>query len=345
MKNLPITMRAAVLTRAREVSVEEVPVPQMETSDVLVRIASVGLCGSDVHFYEEGRVGDLVVDKPLILGHEASGTIVAVGDDVDEVRVGQRVAIEPQRPCRQCTYCLTGRYNLCERMQFFSAPPIDGAFAEYLAVPADFAYPIDDGISDDAAALIEPLSVAIAAVRKANVVPGSSLLVAGAGPIGILVAQAARAFGATEIVVFDPLEARRIAAARYGATRTVDPLAEQLDEKSMDAFIDASGVAAAVQAGLRALRPSGRCILVGMGSATIALDVFLVQSRELSVSGLFRYVDTWPTAIALVASGAVELDSLVTERFPLEGVAHAAERNGDAHVMKFVIEPWKVDAP
>lgn len=338
---IPTEMLAAVLARAHEVSVETVPVPAIEASDVLVRIAAVGLCGSDVHFYEDGRVGDLVVEKPLILGHEASGTVVAVGADVDVGRIGERVAIEPQRPCRHCRYCMTGRYNLCESMRFFSAPPVDGAFAEYLAVPADFAYPIGDDISDHAAALMEPLSVAIAAVRKAGVVPGSSLLVSGAGPIGILIAQAARAFGATRIVVSDPLGARRDAAERYGATEVIDPLVEQLDERSVDAYIDASGVASAVQAGLRALRPGATAILVGMGSPTIPLDVFLVQSRELTVSGLFRYVDTWPTAMALVTAGLVELNSLVTESFPLEGLEYALDHNADENVMKFVIEPGR----
>jgi L-iditol 2-dehydrogenase len=311
----------------------------MQPGDVLVRIASVGLCGSDVHFYEDGRVGDLKVDRPLILGHEASGTIVAVSPGVDDSRVGERVAVEPQRPCRHCAYCRAGHYNRCESMQFFSAPPIDGAFAEYLAVPADFAYEVSDRISDDAAALLEPLSVAIAAVRKAAIVPGSHLLVAGAGPIGLLVAEAARAFGATRVVVSDPLATRREVAFGHGATQTLDPTREAPDERSVDAFIDASGNANAVTAGLRALRPGGRCVLVGMGSPTIPLDVFLMQSRELSVEGLFRYVDTWPTAIALVESGAIELDSLVSARIPLERLEWAMDHNADDDVLKFIVRP------
>jgi L-iditol 2-dehydrogenase len=339
---IPETMRAALLTSARNLVVTTVPVPRLEPFDVLVRITAVGLCGSDVHFFENGRIGDLVVENPLILGHEASGTIVAVGTAVDSRRIGDRVAIEPQRPCGRCHYCLTGRYNLCENIQFFSAPPFDGAFAEYLAVPSNFAYSISDTISDYAAALIEPLSVAIAAVRKANVVPGSSLLVSGAGPIGILVAQAAKAFGAHRIVVSDPLSARRALAMRFGATAVIDPRSEQVDEKSVHAYIDASGVSSAVEAGLRALRPGSSAILVGMGSPTVPLDVFLLQSRELSVSGLFRYVDTWPTAIALTASGAVELDALVTDVFGLDRLEYAMLHNGDENVMKYIIEPGRM---
>jgi L-iditol 2-dehydrogenase len=337
--NVPATMRASVLLGPRMLEVRRVPVPPVGPDDVLVQISAVGVCGSDVHFYEDGRVGDLRVERPLILGHEASGRIVAVGDRVAPERVGERVAIEPQRPCRHCRYCRDGRYKLCEQMQFFSAPPVDGAFAEFLAVPDDFTYPVPDSLSDAAAALLEPLSVAIAAVRAAHVSAGSSLLIAGAGPIGILTAQAARAFGATRIIVSDPLEARRKIASAYGATATLDPASEQPQEESVDAFIDASGAAPAVLAGLRALARGGRAILVGMGSPTIALDVFLLQSRELSVQGLFRYVDTWPTAIELAVNGAVDLDSLVTARLPLESVGFALEHNADEQAIKFVIEP------
>jgi L-iditol 2-dehydrogenase len=176
-------------------------------------------------------------------------------------------------------------------------------------------------------------------VRKAAIVPGSQLLVTGAGPIGLLVAQVARAFGATSVAVSDPLASRRTVAVGYGATQTLDPTTDTADERSVDSFIDASGNSTAVVAGLRALRPGGRCVLVGMGSPTIPLDVFLLQSRELSVEGLFRYVDTWPTAIALVESGAIELDSLVSARVPLESVEWAMEHNADDDVLKFIVRP------
>jgi L-iditol 2-dehydrogenase len=337
--DVPRTMRAAVLTHTRQIEVLRVPTPPMQPGDVLIRIAAVGLCGSDVHFYENGRVGDLSVNQPLILGHEASGTIVAVSTGVDPDRIGERVAIEPQRPCRHCRYCLTGRYNLCESIQFFSAPPVDGAFAEYLPVPGDFAYTVGENVTDDAAALIEPLSVAIAAVRKAAIVPGSRVLVTGAGPIGLLAAQAARAFGAAAVTVSDPLAARRQASLTHGANLTLDPATESPEEKSVDAFIDASGNSAAVRAGMRALRPGGRCVLVGMGSPTIPVDVFLMQSRELTVSGLFRYVDTWPTAIALLESGAVDLDSLVSAHLTLERLEWAMDHNADEDILKFIVKP------
>jgi L-iditol 2-dehydrogenase len=339
MTTLPVTMRASVLLSAGVLEVQDLPLPTLVAGDVLVEIAAVGLCGSDVHFYRNGKVGDLVVTEPLVLGHEAAGTIVAVHDERDSDRIGQRVAIDPQRPCRRCSYCRSGAYNLCVDMRFASAPPENGAFAEYLAVPADFAHPVPDGMSDSAAALLEPLSVGIAAVRKARVVPGSRVLVAGAGPIGVLTAAAARCFGAVEVVVVDPLESRLAIAREHGATVAIAP--DQLGSlpDPFDAFVDASGARPAIDAGLRALRPGGRAVLVGMGATTIELDMFLLQSRELIVEGLFRYTETWPVAVELVASGAVRLDDLVSGRGGLEDLADLIERNGDPDVMKLIVDP------
>ena len=333
------TMRASVLQRAGELAIEQVAMLPLEPGDVRVAIAAVGLCGSDVHFFEHGRVGDLEVTRPLILGHEASGTIVEVANGVPRELVGTRVAIEPQRPCRACRQCKSGRYNLCPHMRFPSAPPEDGAFAEYLAIPADFAHPIPESMTFEEAAVVEPLSVGIAAVRKAEVVPGSKVLVAGAGPIGILAAAAARAFGAAEVVVVDPLASRRAVAEAHGATVTISPDGVAALDGKMDAFIDASGVRPAVAAGLRALRGAGRAVLVGMGSSSIEVDLFLLQSRELVVEGLFRYVDTWPTAIHLVASGQVRVDDLVTATGRLEDIPDFIVRNRDEDVMKLVIDP------
>ncbi|SDQ89391.1 alcohol dehydrogenase catalytic domain-containing protein [Microbacterium sp. cf332] len=340
-------MMASVLVEPRRLEVRDVPVPAMEPGDVLVELTAVGLCGSDVHFFEHGRVGDLVVERPLILGHEAAGVIAAVASPADEHRVGQRVAIDPQRPCRWCPACRAGRSNLCERMRFPSAPPEDGAFARYLAVPADAAHPLPDTMSDDEGALVEPLSVGIAAVRKAGVVPGSRVLVAGAGPIGVLTGAAARAFGAAEVVVADPIAARREVALAHGATRAVDPDDVAALDGRMDAFVDASGARAAIAAGLRSLRGAGRAVLVGMGAASVELDLFLVQSRELVIEGLFRYVDTWPLAIHLVSSGAVRVDDLVTARGGLDDLADFFARNSAPDAMKFLVDPRvrRLDGP
>lgn len=334
---VPARMRAAFLDAPHRIAIRETQTPEVGEHDVLVRLTSVGLCGSDVHFWEHGRVGDLVVEEPLILGHEAAGVIAAVGGAVDPARVGERVAVDPQRPCRRCRACLGGRYNLCSDMRFPSAPPVHGAFAEYLAAPADLAFVVPDGMSDDEAALLEPLSVGIAAVRKAGVGAGSRLLVTGAGPIGVLTAAAACASGATEVVVSDPLATRREVALAHGATSVLDPTAGPLPEERFDALVDASGAPRAIDAGLRALRPGGVAVMVGMGADRIDLDLFRVQSRELRIEGLFRYVDTWPASIALVASGRVEVASLVSAVVGLDDLDAAMRRNGDADVMKVVV--------
>lgn len=336
---VPTTMRASFLVSPQYLEVRETGTPTPGPDEVLVALKAVGLCGSDVHFWEKGRVGDLVVREPLILGHEATGTIVAVGDGVPADRIGERVAVDPQRPCRHCGYCLDGRYNLCRRVEFPSAPPVHGAFAEYMRAPADFAHPVPDGVSDAAAALAEPLSVGIAAIRKAKVGPGSRVLVAGAGPIGILTAAAAQGYGASVVVVSDPLPRRRQIAMEKGATAALDPRADAVPEESFDAFIDTSGVAQAIDAGLRGLRAGGKAVLVGMGADRIDVDLFLLQSRELQIEGLFRYTNTWPIALDMIATGRVEVDSLVSGVFSLDKLDEAMRRNGDVDTMKFVIDP------
>lgn len=335
------TMRASILSRAGQVGVENIDVPQIDGDQVLVRVAAVGVCGSDVHYFKEGRIGDFVVDRPLILGHEASGTIVAVGNLISETRVGERVSIEPQRACRLCTQCKNGRYNLCAAMEFYATPPIDGAFAEYVAIQADYAYPIPDSMSLDAAALCEPLSVGIWANQKAHTRPGSRILIAGAGPIGIIVTQVASAFGASEIIVSDPVADRRASAMRFGATRAIDPLAEDIATSGLevDAFIDASGAAPAVRAGVMAVAPAGRIVLVGMGADDVSLPVSRIQNRELELTGVFRYANTWPLAIELVSSGRVNLDALVTGRFGLDDVEAALNAAGDPATLKAIVVP------
>jgi L-iditol 2-dehydrogenase len=290
-----------------------------------------------VHYYRDGRIGPFVVDSPLVLGHELSGRIVAVGAGVDAGRIGQRVAIEPQKPCRRCSQCKAGRYNLCPFMEFYATPPIDGAFCEYVVIEEDFAHPVPDSISDEAAALLEPLSVGIAAVRKGRVVPGSRVLIAGGGPIGVITAQAARAFGAVEIIVSDPVEDRRAMASRFGATSTLDPRTEDSRSLDVDCFIDACGVPAAIVSGLESVRGAGSVVLVGTGADTVALPIPTIMNRELNVTSVFRYTDTWPLGAHLVASGQVELDPLVTSQFPLTDVESALNADRQPGSLKSIV--------
>jgi L-iditol 2-dehydrogenase len=335
-------MRAAVLLGPGQVVVEERPVPEPGPGEVVVRVRSVGVCGSDVHYYEHGRIGRFVVEDPLVLGHEASGEVAALGADVTSLTVGQRVSIEPGVPDLTCEQCLAGRYNLCPNMRFFATPPIDGAFAEYVVVHAAFAHPVPESMGDDAAALLEPLSVGIWACRKGGLTAGSRVLVTGAGPIGLVSVQAALAFGATEVVVSDVNPTRLALARDLGATATLDARTGDLSdlERPPQVLLECSGHPAATVQALRALDRAGRAVLVGMGGDELPLPLSVVQERELEVTGTFRYAGTWPTAIALVTSGRIDLDRLVTGSYGLqqaEEALTAGRRN--PQTVKVVVHP------
>jgi L-iditol 2-dehydrogenase len=292
---------------------------------VLIQVTAVGTCGSDVHYYEHGRIGDFVVEKPIVLGHEPSGVVVGRGSEATKHAIGQRVSIEPGVPCLRCEQCRLGRYNLCPAMVFFATPPVDGAFCEYVTLHEEFAYAVPDSMSDEAAALIEPLSVGVWSSRKARIAPGSRVLITGAGPIGLVALQAAKAFGATEVVVTDVRQHRLAVASELGATATVDVSAEPLAgvDFEPDVLIECSGFAPAIGEAIRKVGRAGRVVLVGMGGDEIPLPLGHVQTRELEVTGTFRYANTWPTAIALAAAREVDLDRLVTHRFGLDQVEDA----------------------
>ena len=334
-------MRASVLRGVGDVAVQERPVPVPGPDEVLVRIASVGVCGSDVHYYEHGRIGRYVVEQPLVLGHEAGGAVAGLGSAVTSHQIGQRVSLEPGVPCRACTQCLSGRYNLCPDVVFFATPPHDGAFCEYVALPALFAHPVPEGVSDDAAALVEPLSVGVWACRRAGVRLGSRVLVTGAGPIGLLAAQAARASGAAEVVVTDVSAARLALAAGWGLG-TLDVSQESLPDAGYepDVLLECSGQPGPTAEAIGVMARAGRVILVGMGGDVLPLPLPVVQERELWITGAFRYAGTWPAAIEMAAGGAVDLDALVTGHFTLDQVEQAltAARH-DARTVKAVVHP------
>jgi L-iditol 2-dehydrogenase len=324
--------RAAVLYAPRDVRVEERPTPEPGPLDVLVEIAAVGVCGSDVHYYEEGRIAERVVRAPHVLGHESAGRVVDAGERVTKHRVGDRVALEPGLPCGRCRECRTGAYNLCREVRFLGAPPTDGAFTRYVAMHEDFAHALPDALSDEAGALMEPLSVALWACEKAGVRAGDRVLVTGAGPIGLLVVQVARARGATEVFVTD-LNPHRLELARsLGATTEVG---------EADALIECSGHPQALHDGIAALRPAGTAVLVGMGGGPdVAVPLSVIQTREIWLTGTFRYANTYPAAIALAASGAVDLEAIITGHFALDEV-DAALRAGreDPQSVKPIVTP------
>lgn len=341
LSTVPQTMRAQVLLCEHEVEIQQRPVPVPDPDQVLVKIESVGVCGSDVHYYQHGRIGDFIVKEPMILGHEACGTIVAVGEQVDSSRVGQRVSIEPQRSCRVCEYCKRGEYNLCPHIEFYATPPIDGCFSEYALIQDDFAYEIPEQVSWDAGALLEPLSVGIAAARKAHLTVGDTVLVAGAGPIGAIVAQVAKAFGAREVVVTDIVAGRRETVLELGATEAYAPGAPELEGRTFDAFFDATGVTAAVVDGIKHVKAGGSAIIIGMGDDDMLLPVSYITSHEVNVTGIFRYNNTWPTAIELVASGKVNLDRLATDHYGLDEAETPLKVKPAPTTLKSMVHPGR----
>ncbi|RSM46845.1 NAD(P)-dependent alcohol dehydrogenase [Actinoplanes sp. ATCC 53533] len=331
---------AAVLHSPGDLRISERPMPAPGPGEVLVKVSSVGICGSDVHYYEHGRIGDYVVESPMVLGHEAGGVVVELGPGVTTIEAGRRVAIEPGVPCGHCEQCRRGTYNLCPGVRFFATPPIDGALARYVTVNAAFAHPVPDALSDDAAALIEPLSVGIWANRRAATGIGSRVLVTGAGPIGVLAALAARAAGAGWVGLADVHPARLKAAGEFDVDSVIDAR-DTVDYAAFrpEVLLECTGSPAVASAGIRSLRPLGRAVLVGMSpSAEQSLPVQAIQNRELSVTGTFRYAHTYPDAISLVAAGRIDLDALVGARLPLAETERALTMGRtDPAVLKTVV--------
>jgi L-iditol 2-dehydrogenase len=328
-------MSAAVLHGINDLRLERVPQPEGPAGpdDVLIAMRSVGLCGSDVHYWQEGRIGSFVVTQPMILGHECSGQVVEVGANVRHLAPGDRVAIEPGIPCRVCTYCTTGRYNLCVNMRFFATPPDDGALAQYVSHPASLAFKLPENMDYEEAAMLEPFSVGLHAVRRGGVAPGKSVLILGAGPVGLLCLLAARATGATRVYAADIKDDRLAMASRLGAAGTYraddpemgDRLREETEGLGPEIVLECSGAPPAVRQSVELARPGGTVVWVGVGPASFEFPTLTVGLKELDVKGLFRYRHTWPTAIELVSSGRVDVKPLVTHRFGLQRVVDAFE--------------------
>jgi L-iditol 2-dehydrogenase len=334
--------KAAVMHGTHDVRLEDVPVPEAGPNEVLVEIKAVGVCGSDVHYYEEGRIGSFVVKEPLILGHESMGTVVALGENATKHEVGDRVTLEPGVPDGTCRECRAGRYNLCPNVRFFATPPIDGAFTNYVSINEDFAFALPDELSDNAGALMEPLSVGIWACKKGRVTAGDHVLVTGAGPIGLLVMQVAFARGATEVTLTDVADERLEIGKRLGATRTLNVAEEPMDESGTEAdvLIECSGNERALGEGIRRVKPAGVAVVVGMGPNEDArVPLAFVQTNEIILTGTFRYANTYPTAIDLAASGKVDLDAMVTSHYGLPETEEALQASGKdpANVKPMVI--------
>jgi L-iditol 2-dehydrogenase len=321
-------MRAAILYKPLNIKIEEIDAPMIGPKNVLVRVRRVGICGSDVHFYLHGKIGSFIVEKPLILGHECSGEVVEIGENVKNVSVGQRVIVEPGFTCGVCEYCRSGRYNLCPDVRFYGAPPYDGAFAEYVSAPEENVYPMPDNMTYGEGAMIEPLAVGLMAAKRGGISVHDKVAIFGAGPIGLLALQAAKSHGATETYIADLIKYRLEYAERLGADVTINALEEDTVSlikeltggRGVDILIEASGSPKCIQQAIEAVKPGGRIVLVGYPLVEVPINVDKILMKELDIRGVHRYANVFPTAIKLVSLGKVNVKDLITHVFPLEEI-------------------------
>ncbi|XP_034535979.1 sorbitol dehydrogenase [Notolabrus celidotus] len=327
---------SVVLHSKGDLRLENRPVPEPGPKEVLLQMHSVGICGSDVHYWQHGRIGDFVLTKPMVLGHEAAGRVVKVGAEVEHLKAGDRVAIEPGVPRDMDEFFKNGRYNLSPTIFFCATPPDDGNLCRYYTHSANFCYKLPDNVTFEEGALIEPLSVGIHACRRAGVTLGSSVLICGAGPIGLVCLVVAKAMGASQVVITDLSSERLAMAKELGADfqltvareNTPQQLAERVTEMlgaQPHITIECTGVESCIQTAIYATRSGGVVVLVGMGSEMASVPLINAAVREVDIRGVFRYCNTWPMAIAMLASGKVNVKPLVTHRFPLEQAVQAFE--------------------
>lgn len=319
-------MKAVYLEEVGRLSLKQIPIPKPGPRDVLVEMKSVGVCGSDIHYYEHGRIGDFVVEEPMILGHECAGEVVEAGARVKGLQVGDRVALEPGIPCRHCKHCLSGRYNLCRDVVFMATPPYDGAFCEYVISPEDFAYRLPDNVSTEAGATIEPLSVGLHAVNLTGLQSGENVVVLGAGPIGLLAIAAAGAAGAADITAVDLVPMRLEAARRMGASRTLNAEEQDVAEAlrdSADVVLECVGVEATMAQAFEVARTGGRVAWIGMASDIVQVPLVKAQVKELLITGVFRYANVYQKAVNLLAAGKLNTEPLITHRFQFPRVPEA----------------------
>jgi len=326
-----------ILNKPYDVEFAQKPVPKIESPyDVLIAINYTGICGSDVHYWAEGRIGHFILKDPMTLGHESAGTIVDIGSSVTSLKKGDRIALEPGYPCRRCESCLSGHYNLCPDMRFAASPPIDGTLTGFYVMPEDFCYKLPEHVTLQEGALVEPLAVAVHIVKQAEIKPGQSVVVMGAGPVGLLCCAVAKAFGATKVVTVDIQPARLEFAVGYAATHSFTPQRVSAEENAAallkevglpdgaDAVIDASGAEPSIQTSLHVVRRGGVYVQGGMGKSDITFPIMALCMKEVTAKGSFRYGSgDYKLAVQLVSEGKVDVKKLITGTVKFEEAEEA----------------------
>lgn len=345
-------MKTAVMLGIGEMGFEERDIPQVKDDEVLVKLEYVGICGSDLHYYETGAIGDYVVEPPFVLGHEPGGTVVEVGKNVTHLKAGDRVALEPGKTCGHCEFCKTGRYNLCPDVVFFATPPVDGVFQEYVAHEADLCFKLPNNVSTLEGALIEPLAVGFHAAIQGDAHLGQKAVVMGAGCIGLVSMMALKARGVSEVYVVDIMEKRLKKALELGADGVINGAEENVEEKicqitdgrGVDLVIETAGTEITTRQAISIAKKGSNIVLVGYSkSGEMTLPMSLVLDKELTFKTVFRYRHIYPMAIEAVAQGKVNLKGIVTDIFDLDDVQKAMDYsvNNKTDIVKAVIRVCK----
>lgn len=321
-----------ILTKLNELEMVEREMPKPQKGEVLVKLGAIGVCGSDVHYYDKGRIGSFVVDFPFVLGHECAGTIVGLGEGVDSFSLGDKVALEPGVPCGKCEMCKTGHYNLCPDVRFLATPPIDGCLMEYITFPAEYTFKLPKNMTVEQGALVEPTAIGMNAALTGQVKAGDTVLIMGAGCIGLVSLLAAKAFGAAKVIVSDVISLRLEAAKKLGAYETIDSkeqnvaqiVSEITDGKGVDVVIDCAGFSETVRSGIQCAKAAGRIVIVGMGVDELnGIPLGPISTKELVITSIFRYKNLYPRTIAAIESGSINLEGIVSKRYSFEDSASA----------------------
>jgi D-xylulose reductase len=328
-------MKALVLERIHELSLRDIELPSaVGPKDLKIKVDTVGVCGSDVHYYTHGRIGPFVVNEPMVLGHEAAGTVVEVGSAVSDFKPGDRVCMEPGIPDLESRASKLGLYNVDPSVTFWATPPVHGCLTPFVVHPAAFTFKLPDNVSFAEGAMVEPFAVGLQAAVKAKILPGDLAVVIGAGPIGIMVALAALAGGCSRIIIADLQPAKLAIAGRYAGVTPVnireqklaDVVAEATGQWGADIVFEASGSPRAYDGIFGLPRPGGCLVLVGMPVEPVSIDVTRAAAKELRIETVFRYANVFDRALAMIASGKVNLKPLISHTFSFEDSVTAFER-------------------
>jgi L-iditol 2-dehydrogenase len=327
-------MKAVKWYAPRDLRMSEMEKPVPKPHEALIRIESTGVCGSDIHYYVDGRIGDAILTEPLVLGHEYAGRVEDVGSQVDPSLVGKRVAVEPGIPCLECEFCKTGHYNVCRNMTFPGMPPNNGALCEYIAVHADFCFPVPESMPGDIAGMIEPVAVAYHTVELANLKPGETAAICGLGPIGLLTAMVARLAGVGVMFGTDLHDYRVEYGKQFGVDvafnadkeDTVERIMRETDGRGVDVAFDCARSSETPGIACKVVRPAGRVVLTGI-SGTDA-DLFPVNDcrrKELNLQWCRRFRFNYPAVISLISRGQLDVRPLITHNYSLEESQKAFE--------------------